>query len=70
MIPHHPMPILMADDDPEDCMLAKDALHEATLPNDFRVVEDGQQLLDYLRHVGRYADPPSAPRPGTDPERK
>ena len=56
--------ILLADDDPDDRMLAQDALTESRVANDLRCVEDGEQLLDYLRRQGGYEDPASAPWPG------
>lgn len=56
--------IIIADDDPEDRMLAEDALKESRLVNDIRFVEDGEELLEYLQHRGKYADPDDAPRPG------
>lgn len=56
--------ILIADDDPEDRMLAEDALVESRLANDIRFVEDGEELIEYLRASGRYAPPQHAPRPG------
>ena len=60
-----PITILMADDDEEDCELTRDALQDARLANQMKFVGDGQQLLDYLRRQGRYADPAvDAPRPG------
>jgi CheY-like chemotaxis protein len=59
-----PITILLADDDADDRMLAKEALEESRLVNDLHFVEDGEQLMDYLRHRGRYADVASAPRPG------
>lgn len=59
-----PITILMADDDAEDRMLAADALEEARLTNDIRFVEDGEELMDYLKRRGCYADVDSAPRPG------
>ena len=55
--------ILMADDDPDDQMLAKEALTEARLANKLYFVEDGEELLDYLHNRGKYAEQPS-PRPG------
>jgi CheY-like chemotaxis protein len=58
------LPILMADDDEEDRMLAADALFEAKLANEFKTVEDGEQLLQYLRNEGRFSDPREFPRPG------
>lgn len=56
--------ILMAEDDEEDRQLAKDALSESRLANELRFVFDGEQLMDYLHHRGKYADPGSSPRPG------
>ena len=56
--------ILMAEDDPEDAMLARDALHEAKLLNPFVVVEDGQELMDYLHRTGAFAPPHPAVHPG------
>ena len=56
--------ILMAEDDPEDAMLAADALHEAKLLNPFVVVEDGWALMDYLHRTGAFAPPHPAVRPG------
>lgn len=49
------MKILMADDDPDDRMLIKEALDENKLPNVMHFVEDGKQLLDYLYNRGDYA---------------
>lgn len=59
-----PITILMADDDPEDVMLAEDALAEARLANNFISVENGEELMDYLYRRGDYDDPDDAPRPG------
>jgi two-component system, response regulator len=58
------MPILLAEDDPEDQTFAREALAAARLANDLIVVQDGQELLDYLRGQGMYAETGSAPRPG------
>lgn len=58
-----PIAILMADDDLDDQMLAREALVEARLANDLYFVKDGQDLLDYLHNTGKYAEQP-VPRPG------
>ena len=58
-----PITIVMAEDDADDRMLARDAMEESRLGNSFRFVEDGQELMDYLRKRGRYATE-DAPRPG------
>ncbi|MGH8523164.1 MAG: response regulator [Gammaproteobacteria bacterium] len=54
----------MADDDPDDRLLTRDAMRDARVINDLRFVEDGEDLMDYLYRRGRYADGASAPRPG------
>jgi len=55
----------MADDDDEDRELARDALQDARLAKEMKFAVDGQDLLDYLRREGEYADPSAdAPRPG------
>ena len=59
-----PITILLADDDPDDRRLTFDAFAESRLANDLRWVEDGQQLLDYLRREGAFRDAAAAPRPG------
>lgn len=59
-----PITILIADDDADDRMLAKDALEENRLANDLHFVEDGEQLLNYLYRRGPYAEPSKSPRPG------
>jgi CheY-like chemotaxis protein len=59
-----PITILMADDDIDDCRLTREALEEGRLANDLRFVQDGQEMLDYLRHEGKYSGGTNAPRPG------
>lgn len=59
-----PITILLADDDADDRLLAEQALEESRLANDLRFAEDGEELLDYLYHRGKFADPESSPRPG------
>jgi CheY-like chemotaxis protein len=59
-----PITILIADDDDDDRILARDALAESRLANDLRFVCDGEELLEYLRRTGPYTDPQLSPRPG------
>jgi len=59
-----PITLLLADDDPDDRLLARQALEKSRLANDLRCVEDGEELLDYLHRRGKYADPKESPRPG------
>ena len=56
--------ILLADDDEDDRLMTRDALRDARLHNDLRMVIDGVELLSYLRREGPYADPDASPRPG------
>ncbi len=56
------MAILVADDDPDDRALARDALFESRLLNPVHFVNDGVELLEFLQHRGRFADS-EAPRP-------
>ncbi len=60
----NPVTILMADDDPDDCLLAQEALAESSLGSELHFVQDGEELMDYLKQRGKYAAPGSAPRPG------
>ena len=59
-----PITILMADDDADDRRLTKDALEESRLANDLRFVENGEELLQYLRREGKFSDAESSPHPG------
>jgi len=58
-----PVTILLADDDSDDRMLARDALAESRLANDLRFVQDGEELMDYLYRRNKYSNE-EAPRPG------
>lgn len=56
--------ILLAEDDPEDGYLIGEALYESRIASNVMIVEDGEELLDYLLRRGKYTDPESSPRPG------
>lgn len=56
--------ILMADDDADDRLLAQEAMHESRVLNELHFVEDGVQLLNYLRGVDGYEDRTRFPLPG------
>ena len=55
--------ILMADDDPDDRMLVRDALSETSAPQHLDCVEDGEELMDYLYRRGKYANRPADEQP-------
>lgn len=59
-----PITILVADDDADDRMLIEDAFSESKLQNPLHFVEDGEQLLSYLKREGDYADMKGKPYPG------
>ena len=56
--------ILLADDDPDDRQLTKDAFAECHLVNQVHFVEDGEQLMDYLLRRGQYESMANDPLPG------
>jgi len=56
--------LLIADDDAEDRMLLKDAFGESRVSNHIHFVENGEELMKYLRREGKYADAHENPRPG------
>ncbi|MFA4944692.1 MAG: response regulator [Lentisphaeria bacterium] len=55
-----PIRLLMAEDDPEDQMLVRKAFENSHLANTLAIVNDGEELLDYLNHRPPFTD---APRP-------
>jgi CheY-like chemotaxis protein len=54
----------MADDDPDDRLMAREAFEESRLANSLFFVHDGVELMDYLQRRGDYEDPARSPRPG------
>lgn len=58
-----PLAILMADDDEDDCLLAKKALEQSNMGSHLNFVTDGEALMDYLHHRGKYTDSGISPRP-------
>jgi CheY-like chemotaxis protein len=55
--------ILIVDDDDDDCELLCEAFADHGLGDLTRVVHDGEELMDYLRHNGAYSGREAAPRP-------
>lgn len=50
--------ILLAEDNPGDIELAREALNGHKLRNNLFVVEDGEKALEFLRKQGEYKDVP------------
>ena len=55
--------ILYAEDDSEDQMLMRDAYEEGQLDDQLKIVNDGEELMDYLYRRNHYSDPVEAPVP-------
>jgi CheY-like chemotaxis protein len=55
--------ILVAEDTEDDALLLERALQRVGLQNPVQIVTDGEELLDYLRGDGRYADREVYPLP-------
>jgi len=62
--PRQPITILMADDDPDDRLMTQEAFAECRVANPLRFVNDGDELMDYLRRQGDFADAARFPMPG------
>lgn len=57
-----PFTVLMADDDPDDRILAREAFEENMIRCNLQFVEDGEQLFDYLFTRGKFTGK-ELPRP-------
>jgi len=58
-----PFTIVLADDDEDDRLLAQDAMAAAGSHYACTTVSDGQELLDFLRHSGKYEITKAMPLP-------
>ncbi|GBG13217.1 two-component system response regulator [Novimethylophilus kurashikiensis] len=50
---------LLAEDNPGDVRLTKEALRESKIRNNLNVVPDGVEAMAFLRREGKYADAPT-----------
>lgn len=55
--------ILLAEDDPDDRYLISEAFDEGELASELFIVNDGEEMLDYLHCRGKYKDSVQWPRP-------
>lgn len=55
--------VLVADDNPDDCLITMRAWEESQLHWDVRFVHDGRDLLDYLFRRGKFRKQPDLPQP-------
>jgi CheY-like chemotaxis protein len=56
--------ILLADDDPDDRQLTRDAFAQNRLANELHTVEDGEELMDYLHRRGKHENLKNKALPG------
>jgi two-component system response regulator len=56
-------PILQVEDDPNDVFILQHALKKAGVANPVHVASDGQQAIDYLQGVGKFANREQFPLP-------
>jgi CheY-like chemotaxis protein len=59
----HSITILTAEDDSDDRVLFEKAFQESGQDNNLIFVQDGIELMQYLRKQGSYSTPTAAPRP-------
>jgi CheY-like chemotaxis protein len=62
--PIKPITILVADDDPDDCLMVKESFEEERVANPLHFVKDGEELMDYLKRRGDFKDMEDIPLPG------
>jgi CheY-like chemotaxis protein len=60
----HPVHILIAEDDPDDCLLTSEAFKECQVANPLHFVHNGEELMDYLKRRPPYTDDKLHPLPG------
>jgi CheY-like chemotaxis protein len=56
-------PILLAEDNEDDVFIFRRAAAKAGMKNPLQVVNDGQELTDYLSGAGKFAQRKDHPRP-------
>jgi CheY-like chemotaxis protein len=55
--------ILLVEDNPVDQELIRRAVEKTDIRKELRIVEDGEEALDYLFRRGKYQAPVTSPRP-------
>jgi CheY-like chemotaxis protein len=57
------MTIVVAEDDPDDRLLIEDAFEESSTPGELHFVQDGEELLQYLRREADWSSLDGQPLP-------
>ncbi|MBW4648661.1 MAG: response regulator [Kastovskya adunca ATA6-11-RM4] len=55
--------ILLAEESANDQHLVRQALQESSLPGEMRVVQNAEELLDYLYHRNQFSELANSPQP-------
>lgn len=58
-----PFSILMAEDDPDDRLFIEQAFRDLQIAGQLHFVDNGEELMNFLRRRGIYSDPNRSPRP-------
>lgn len=59
-----PITIVVAEDDPDDRFLIEDAFRENKIENEVQFVENGEELMAYLKREGEWEELRGRPLPG------
>jgi CheY-like chemotaxis protein len=59
----HALNVLLAEDNPDDVFLLREAFRKAGVPGPLHVVSDGIEALEYLKGQGEFADRANHPHP-------
>ena len=59
---YEPVTILVADDDPDDQLLIREAFEENRLISDLKTVKDGEELMDFLYRRGKFENSTITPK--------
>ncbi|MBW2709313.1 MAG: response regulator [Deltaproteobacteria bacterium] len=59
-----PIDVLLVEDNPDHAELTMKALKQNNVLNEVHWAKDGREALDFMYHLGKYADEKTSPRPG------
>lgn len=59
-----PVPIVLAEDDEDDQLIVRKAFNKARFRSPLQIVDNGRELMDYLKGRGKYQNREAFPMPG------
>lgn len=59
-----PVPIVLAEDDEDDQLIVRKAFNKARFRSPLQIVDNGRELMDYLKGRGKYPNREAFPMPG------